>query len=78
MAQRAQRIAVAGDLGQAGAVLLARLGADALDVLHHLEAQGIGIDAAVARVVEAGLEDDVGVRVKELEHGRVVDLPLLV
>src|SRR6266446_8223001 len=78
MAQGAIGVAVAGDVGEPLAILIARLEADALDVAHHGEAQGIGVDAVVARVVEIGLEDDAGVRMQRLEEGAVVDQALLV
>src|SRR6185437_16290222 len=77
MAQRAVGIAITGDIGEPFAVLAARLEADALDVAHHGEAQGVGIDAVVARVVEIGLEDDAGVRVQRLEESAVIDQTLL-
>ena len=49
--------------------------ADALDVLHHGEAERIGIDAGIARIVEVRLDDDVGVGVQELQHGPSVSRP---
>src|SRR5690348_10043887 len=78
MAQRAIGITVAGDIGEPLAVLVAGFEADALDVAHHREAQGVGVDAVVARVVEIGLEDDAGVRVQRFQKGAVVDQTLLV
>ena len=54
-------------------VLRRRRGADAFDVLHHGEAESIGIDPAVMRIVERRLTDDVRVRLKELEESAVAD-----
>ena len=54
------------------------LGHDALDVLHHREAERIGIEAREALIVEVGLEHDVGVRLQELEEIAVGDPALLV
>ena len=59
-------------------VLRRRLGADALDVVHHGEAERVGVDAGIARVVEVRLEHHVGVRAQELHHGAVGQQPLLV
>ena len=55
--ERLDRLAIARDLGEPLAVLLGRLGADALDVAHHGEAERVGIDAGEARIVEVRLED---------------------
>ena len=41
--------------------------------LHHGEAERVGIEAANSAVVEVRLEDDIGVRVQELEEGAVAD-----
>src|SRR5439155_22270780 len=58
VAQRAVGIAVAGDVRKPLAIFRSRLDADPLDVLHHGEAERVGIDAAIARVVEGRLKDD--------------------
>ena len=51
--------------------------ADALDILHHREADGVGIDAAEARIVEARLEDDAGVGMQEFQQRPVAHQALL-
>src|SRR5690606_13874366 len=58
--QRNHRIAVAGNVGEPVPVLGGRLRADALDILHHGKAKRIRIDAGIAPIVEARLEDDIG------------------
>ena len=54
------------------------LGADALDVVHHGEAERVGIEAAEAAVVEGGLEDHRGMGVQEFQHRAVGQLAALV
>ena len=70
-----ERLADAGDVGKPGTVLLGGLGDDPFDVAHHGEAERVGVDPVVARIVVVGLGDDVGVRRQELEEGAVADLP---
>src|SRR5262249_20207242 len=78
VAQRAIGIAIPGEVGEPLAVFVLGLEADALDVAHHGEAEGVGVDAVVAAIVEIGLRDDAGMRMKRLEEGAVADQPLLV
>ena len=59
---------LAGDIREPLAVLVVGIGDDALDVLHHRKSERIGIEAGEARVVELGLEHDVGVRLQEFEE----------
>ena len=66
------------DVGKPFAVLVLGLDHDALDVLHHGEAERVGVEPAVARIVEGGLHDDVGVRGEEFKKRTVADLPRLV
>ena len=78
IAQHRHRIGGAGDVGEPVLVLGRRFGADALDVAHHREAERVGVDAGIARIVEVRLEHHVGVRAQELDHVAVGHLPLLV
>jgi ribosomal protein S18 acetylase RimI-like enzyme len=52
--------------------------AHAADVAVHGKAQGVGVDAAVIRAVEARLEHHAGVRRQELHHEAVGDQAFVV
>jgi len=69
---------VAGDVREPVAILLARHRADALDVLHHCEAEGIRINSTVPVIIEIRLPDHVRMRVQEHHESAVADLALLV
>ena len=60
------------------AIFLRRLGADALDVAHHGEAERVRIDAVVARIVEIGLVTTLVCECRNLQQRAVGDQPLLV
>ena len=60
-------VAAPGDVGEPVAILGFRRGRDAFDILHHRKPERIGVDAGIARIVEARLEDDVGVAVQEFQ-----------
>ena len=77
VAQHAHHVVLAGDVREPFAVLVFGPGDDALDVLHHGEAERIGIEAGKALVVEFGLEHHVGVRLQEFEEIAVADAALL-
>src|SRR5690606_3526544 len=55
------------------AILRSRLDTDALDVLHHGEAERVGVDAPVTPVVETALGDEIGIVMQHLEHGAVIE-----
>ena len=78
MPQRAHRVAVASDIREPLLILGRRFGANPLDVLHHREPQRIGVQAGIARIVEVGLEHDIGVGPQELHHCAVGQLTLFV
>src|SRR4030095_3399074 len=71
LAQSAERVAAAGEIGKPGSVFIGRLEADALDVAHHGKTERIGIETAKAAIIEGGLIDDGGMRVQEFQHGAV-------
>ena len=76
--QHAAPIAAAGDGGKPFAVLgLGRL-ADPLHVAHHGKAERIGVDAGIARMIVARLEQHARMAVQDFEHRAVADPPLLV
>ena len=67
-AQHAHVVLVAGDIGEPGLVLLGRLRADTLDVAHHGEAQGVGIEPREAAIGKRRLIHNGRMHVHELEH----------
>lgn len=74
----AERVRIAGDVGEPASVFFRGGFADALEILQDAEAERVGVDAREAAVVEVRLEDHVGVRVQEFHEGAIGDLPRLV
>ena len=58
----------AGDVREPESVLGIGTHADALDVAHHLEAQSIRVDAAIARILETRLQGYAGMGFEEFQH----------
>src|SRR5690242_6377208 len=58
VAQHAKRVTAAGNFREVLAVLTRRLLAHAANIAHHREAEGIGVEAAEAWIVEARLRSE--------------------
>ena len=61
VAQHGAPVLPTGDLREPFAVFIIRRNADALNVLHHCEAESIGFNSTVTLVVEIELREHVGV-----------------
>ena len=73
VAQHRAPVLVAGDAGEPFAILVGRRDADALDVLHHREAERVGVEAGIAAVVVIELRDDAGMAVQNLHQRAFAD-----
>src|SRR5450631_526910 len=71
--QNRHRVAAAGDLWEPFSILNTWLGNNSLNVAHHRKAQGIRIKSRITRIIIAGLEDSIGVRLQELKKVSVPD-----
>ena len=68
----------AGDVREPAFVLFRRVLTDAADVHHHVEAEGVGVDAPVPGGRNRRLIDHVSMGLDELQHERVRHQPLVV
>src|SRR5258708_5534670 len=76
IAQYRHHVAGSGNIREPFAILVVRIGDDALDVLHHREAERIGVETRKALIVEVRLKYHIGVRLQEFEEIAVGNPPL--